>query len=297
MAAFVRSVELGGFSAAAREFGLTPSAMSKLVTRLEERLGVRLLNRTTRKLHMTPEGEAYFAQSQRILREIDDAESEIARFRERPRGLLRMHTGVAFGLHQLPRALAEFIDRYPEIQVDLTVTDRLVDLVEEGADLAIRIGPLADSSLHARKIADLERVICAAPAYLKRHGTPQTPDQLAAHNCLSISTQPNLKRWPFDLPDGLRIVEVAGNVMANNAETVLQFGLLGLGIVRLADILVGEAIRRGRLVPILTDCHHVEPVPLYAVYPHGRVRSPKVSAMVDFLFETFSGAPWRHAPA
>lgn len=294
MAAFVRSVELGGFSAAARELGLTPSALSKLVTRLEDRLGVRLVNRTTRKLHLTPEGEAFFDRSRRILAEIDDAEAEISRFRERPHGRLRLHTGVAFGLHQLAQAVPGFLERYPEIELDITVTDRLVDIVEEGVDLAIRIGPMPDSSLHARMICNLRRVICAAPGYLERHGTPRTPDDLARHNCLWVSSQPMLKRWPFDTEVGLRVIEVSGNVMANNAETVLQLALVGAGVTRLADLIVGAPIRKGELVPVLADWHHVEPVPLYAVYPHGKHRSPKVAAMVEFLIETFGHAPWRH---
>jgi DNA-binding transcriptional LysR family regulator len=297
MIAFVRAVELGGFSPAAREIGLSPSAVSKLVTRLEDRLGVQLMVRTTRRLALTPEGEAFFQRSQRILAEMEEAESEVSQFRRSPRGLLRMHTGVAFGLHQLARVLPEFLDHYPEIRLDLTVTDREVDLVEEGVDLAIRMGPLAESSLHARRICDLERVICAAPRYLKRHGTPRTPDDLARHNCIWITTLPALRRWPFDTPDGQRLVEVSGNVVANNAETMLQLALMGVGIVRLVDALVGEPIGKGELVPILTDCHHVEPVPLYAVYPHGRQRSPKVTAMVNFLVARFRAAPWRQPPA
>jgi DNA-binding transcriptional LysR family regulator len=297
MIAFVRAVELGGFSPAARELGLSPSAVSKLVTRLEDRLGVQLMVRTTRRLALTPEGGAFFQRSQRILAEMEEAETEVSQFRRSPRGLLRMHTGVAFGLHQLARVLPEFLDHYPEIRLDLTVTDREVDLVEEGVDLAIRMGPLAESSLHARRICDLERVICAAPRYLKRHGTPRTPDDLARHNCIWITTLPALRRWPFDTPDGQRLVEVSGNVVANNAETMLQLALMGVGIVRLVDALVGEPIGKGELVPILTDCHHVEPVPLYAVYPHGRQRSPKVTAMVNFLVARFRAAPWRHQPA
>lgn len=293
MAAFVRSVELGGFSAAARELGLTPSALSKLVTRLEGRLGVRLINRSTRRLHLTPEGEAFFERSRRILWDIDEAENEVARFRGRPSGLLRMHTGVAFGLHQLARALPRFLERYPEIRLDLTVTDRLVDLIEEGADLAVRTGQLADSSLHARKICDLERVICASPSYLARHGTPRTPDELLRHDCLWISTQPSLRQWPFDTPEGHRVIEVSGSVAANNAETVLQLALMGVGITRMADIIVGDEIHRGTLVPILVDVHHVEPLPMYAVYPHGKLHSPKVAAMIEFLIDSFGGAPWR----
>jgi len=295
MTAFVRAVELGGFSPAARELGLTPSAVSKLVTRLEDRLGVRLLNRTTRRLALTPEGEAYFHRTQRILADIRDAENEVARFRAQPKGLLRVNVGTAFGMHQLAPALPAFLERYPEMQVELTITDRLVDLIEEGADVAIRLGALVDSSLVARKICELERVVCASPAYLRRHGTPRTADDLLRHNCLSVAYAPNLRRWPFAEEGTVRHVEVGGNVSANNADSLLQLALLGVGVIRLSDAIVGAAIREGRLVPLLRHIHHSEPLPLHAVYPQGRHRSPRVAAMVDFLVERFAGAPWRKA--
>lgn len=293
MTAFVRAVELGGFSLAARDLGLTPSAISKLVTRLEERLGVRLLNRTTRRLALTPEGEAYFQRSQRILAEIAEAEDEVARFRAQPKGLLRVNVGTAFGMHQLAPALPEFLSRYPEVQVELTITDRIVDLIEEGADLGIRLGTLGDSSLVARRICELERVVCASPEYLRKHGTPANAQDLLKHNCLSVAYAPNLRRWPFETRDGLTHVEVSGNVSANNADTLLQLALLGVGIIRLSDVIVGEAIASGRLVPLLADIHHAEPLPLHAVYPQGRHRSPKVAAMIDYLIERFAKAPWR----
>lgn len=296
MTAFVRAVELGGFSTAARDMGLTPSAISKLVTRLEDRLGVRLLNRTTRKLALTPEGEAYFNRSQRILADIHEAENEVALFRAQPKGLLRINVGTAFGMHQLAPALPDFLARNPELRIELTVTDRVVDLIEEGADLGIRLGTLPDSSLVARKICDVERVVCASPAYLKKNGLPRRPDDLARHNCLAVSYSPSLRRWPFTSGDTVRHVEVAGNVSANTAESLLQLALLGVGIIRLSDPIVGEAIRDGRLVALLQDVHHAEPLPLHAVYPQGRHRSPRVAAMIDFLVERFGAAPWR-APA
>ncbi len=298
MAAFVRAVELGGFSTAARDLGLTPSAISKLVTRLEDRLGVRLLNRTTRRLALTPEGEAYFHRSQRILSDITEAENEVARFRAQPRGLLRVNVGTAFGVHQLTPALPAFLERHPDMRVELTVTDRVVDLIEEGADLGIRLGVLRDSSLIARRIAEVERVICAAPEYLARHGTPQAPEDLLRHNCLSVAYAPNLRHWPFTAAEGVRHIEVAGNVSANNADTLLQLALRGHGVIRLVDVMVDAAIRQGRLVPLLQEAHHREPLPLHAVYPQGRHRSPKVAAMVEFLVARFGSAPWRMpAPA
>lgn len=293
MMAFVRAVELGGFSIAAREMGLTPSAISKLVTRLEDRLGVRLLNRTTRRLALTPEGEAYFHRSQRILADIGEAENEVARFRAQPKGLLRINVGSAFGIHQLVPALPEFLARNPEMQVELTLTDRVVDLIEEGADLGIRLGTLIDSSLVARKICDVERVVCAAPAYLRKHGTPRKAQDLLGHNCLSMAHAPALRRWPFEARDAVKHLEVSGNTTASSADALLQLALLGLGVIRLSDVIVGGAIGDGRLVALLEDVHHREPLPLHAVYPQGRHRSPRVAAMVEFLVERFSQAPWR----
>jgi len=296
LVAFVRAVERGGFSAAARDLGLTPSAVSKLVTRLEDRLGVRLLNRTTRRLALTAEGETFFQRSQRILADIAEAEEEVGRSRAQPRGLLRVNVGSAFGMHQFAPALPDFLARHPDIQVELTITDRVVDLIEEGADLALRLGLLADSSLVARRICEVERVVCAAPEYLRRHGTPRKPAHLRGHNCLTMATAPTLRRWPFEGPGGVEHVEVSGNVSANSADALLALALRGLGLIRLSDVIVGQAVREGRLVPLLEDIHHREALPLHAVYPQGRHRSPRLAAMIEFLVERFGSAPWR-APA
>ena len=293
---FVRAVEAGGFSAAAPSLELTPSAVSKIVTRLEDRLGVRLLNRTTRSLSLTAEGDAFFARAQRILAEIDEAEREVGRARHVPQGVLRMQVSVALGLHQLPPVLPEFFARYPQIELSVAVTDRAVDIVEQGFDLAVRVGELTDSALVARKICDLHRVVCAAPSYLAAHGTPRKPEELLEHNCLRLYEQPELSSWPFDDPTaagGVRRIEVRGNFSANNAETMLRMATAGLGIIRLMDLTVGPRLQRGDLVAILTDIHHVEPVPLHALMPSGKHRLPKVAAMVEFLVEKFGDAPWR----
>ena len=295
MTAFVRTVETGGFSAAARQLGLTPSALSKLVTRLEDRLGARLLQRTTRRVQLTAEGEAFYARARPILKAMDEAEAEVAEASASPRGQLRLFCGSTFGMHQLAPAIPRFQARHPAVAIDITISDERLDMMQEGFDLAIRIGPLEESSLVARRICNLERVICASPAYLERHGTPRTPDDLQQHNCLWITSLPALRRWPFDTDDGIRVVHVDGNVVTNNAETVLQLAVAGVGVTRLSDVVVAEAIRAGTLVPILSDWHHVEPVPLFATYPSGRNLSPKVRAMVDFLVEEFGGAPWRKA--
>jgi DNA-binding transcriptional LysR family regulator len=291
MTAFVCAVETGGFSAAAREMGLTPSALSKLVTRLEDRLGARLLHRSTRRLQLTAEGETFYARSRPILSAIDEAEAEVAQAGASPRGLLRLICGSAFGMHQLTRAIPGFLARYPQVELDIVINDQPPGPLEEGVDLAIRVGPLDESSMVARRICTVERMICAAPSYLERCGTPRTPDDLQLHNCLWITSLPALRRWPFDTDDGIRVVHISGNVVANNAETVLQLTLAGVGITRLTDVIVGDAVRRGQLVPILTDWHHNEPVPLFATYPSGRNLAPKVRAMVDYLIEFFGNTP------
>lgn len=293
MTAFVRAVETGGFSAAAREMDLTPSALSKLVTRLEDRLGVRLLTRTTRRLQLTAEGEAFYNRARPILTAMDEAEAEVAEAGTHPRGLLRVHCGSAFGMHQLTPAIPRFLEKYRDIELEVAIKDQPPAPGDEHYDLTLRIGTLDDSSIVARRICNLERVICAAPSYLERYGTPRTPDDLQRHNCLWITTLPALRRWPFDTDDGIRVVHIGGNVVANNAETVLQLAVAGVGITRLTDVIVGEAIRRGALVPILTDWHHVEPVPLFVTYPSGRHLAPKVRVMVDFLVAEFGHAPWR----
>ena len=295
MSAFVRAVETGSFSAAAREQGLTPSALSKLVSRLEDRLGARLLQRTTRRLQMTPEGEAFFNRARPILTSIDEAEAEVAESGALPRGSLRLHSGFAFGMHQLAPIVPQFLARYPGVSLDITINDLPPVLVEDNIDLAVVIGALDESSMVARFICNLERVICAAPSYLERHGVPRTPDDLQQHNCLWVTSLPALRRWPFDTDDGVRVVHISGDVVANNAEMVMQLAFAGVGIARLADVMVGDAFRRGDLVPVLTDWHHVEPVPLYATYPSGRHLAPKVRVMVDFLVENFGHRPWRRA--
>ncbi len=293
MLAFVRSVECNGFTPAAHDLGVTPSAVSKLVTRLERGLGVRLLQRSTRRLALTAEGEIYFERVQRIVAEIADAESDVMRFGKQPRGRVRMSLGTAFATYALVPSLPEFMAKYPEITLDLVVTEYPVDLVESGIDLAIRVGPLGDVNLAARRIGDLERVISAAPEYLEKYGVPRKPEDLARHNCLTLSGIAGQAEWPFRGPGGVRSVAVRGNLTVNNAETMYELALLGLGVIRLSDIIVGPAIRSGRLMPILLDAHQPEPLPVHAVYNPTRRRPPKLDAVIQFLVEKFAAVPWR----
>ncbi|MCB4822455.1 LysR family transcriptional regulator [Roseicella aerolata] len=283
MAAFVRIVETGGLAPAARDLGLTPSAMSKQLARLEARLGVRLLTRTTRRISLTPEGETYLARARDILLLIEAAEQDVTAGRGRPGGLLRVNTGTAFARHRLIPLLPAFFERYPAVTLDLSVTDRRVDLVAEQADVLLRTGPLGDSSLIARKIAEGGRVICAAPAYLERRGRPATPDGLLSHDCLVLRGLSRLTAWPFRTATGLQTLTVRGVATTDSAEALRDMALAGLGIIRVSAFIVARDISEGRLVPLFEELHVSEDVPVWAVTAPGRHRLPRVQAFVDFL--------------
>jgi DNA-binding transcriptional LysR family regulator len=295
MDVLLRAVDKGGFAPVARELGVSPSALSKVVAKLEERLGVKLLHRTTRHLRPTAEGEAYLERAARIVAAVREADNEAMRHGGEPSGRLRLIVGLSFGTYALVPSLPEFLARYPAIDLDLVMGERAVDPSESGADLAIRLGALADSSLIARRICDVERVICAAPSYIAGNGMPRDPQALDRHDCLTLADAPELGRWPFTVDGKPLVVDVRGRgrITANNAETLLELAVLGQGIVRLPDVIVGPALRDGRLVALFADTHIAEPVPVYAIYPYTRQRPPKVGAMIDFLVETFADAPWR----
>jgi DNA-binding transcriptional LysR family regulator len=292
MAVFVRVVEAKGFSAAAADLDLTPSAVSKLITRLETRLGIRLLQRTTRALHLTADGEAFYEEAKRIVGEIAALEGQISDRSGTPQGLLRVTTSLAFSTYQLAPFIGEFLARHPAVQLELLPTDRVIDIVEEGIDVAIRIGVLADSSFTARKIGEDIRLICAAPDYLARHPAPRRPEDLTHHNCIGSRDQRHLNRWPFRIDGQVHEIDVAGRVAVSEGEAQLQLGLQGIGIVRLTRLTVAHAIRAGRLVSLLEDFSADLPVPIHAVYPHRRHLAPKVSAFVNFLIEKFTPPPW-----
>jgi len=292
MAAFVRVVETNGFSAAAPALGLTPSAVSKLITRLEARLGVRLLQRTTRALNLTQEGEVFYAAARRIVAEIETLENQIAGQSGTPSGTLRVTTSLAFATHQLAPVLSEFLARHPLVQVELLPTDRVIDIVEEGIDVAVRIGRLADTSFMVRKVGEDKRLICAAPSYLARHGTPQRPEDLARHNCIVSRDHPYLNRWSFTVDGRLVDIDVRGRVAVTEGEAQMQLALQGIGIVRLTRLTLAHAIRDGKLVPLLSTFSADEPVGIHAVYPHRRHLAPKVPAFVNFLIEKFTPPPW-----
>jgi len=286
MEVFTRVVELGGFSMAARAFHMTPSAVSKLVARLEARLGVRLINRSTRKLQLTPEGTAFYERALRILDEMAAAEREAA-VGATPTGLLRVNTSVPFGLHRLLPLLPDFAKRYPDIKVEVTLTDLVVDLLEQRADVAIRVGVMRESRLLARKLGESRMVVVASPAYLAERGMPETPDDLARHNLLDFGFAKWKGGWPFELPNGETITVVpSGNALVSDGEAMHQIVLAGMGLARLARFHVEADIGAGRLVPVLDDFNPGDIEPLHAVFVgHGGQLPARVRAFLDHLVE------------
>jgi DNA-binding transcriptional LysR family regulator len=292
MRVFVRAIERGTFARAADDLRLTPSAVSKLIGRLEARLGVRLINRTTRKLSLTAEGETYFHAGRQLLESMDSLEQEVSASADHPRGLLRISTQVSFGVRHLAPALIEFQRRYPDVRIDITLTDRLVDVHTEQIDVAVRVGPLRDSTLMSRRITEIERVICASPQYLEEFGVPESPADLPRHRCIVFSA--GRPRWPFKTADGeVKPVEILATFASDSLDCMLQLTLQGAGIARLVDFMVREPMRAGQLVPLLVDQHHPQRTPAFAVFPPGTQKIPKVRVFLDFLVERFGGAAGR----
>jgi DNA-binding transcriptional LysR family regulator len=285
---FRKVAEGGSFSGAARELGLSNAAVSKHIARLEAELGARLIDRTTRRMSLTEAGRAYFERCARILDDLAEADQAVSHLASAPRGLLRVTAPAAFGVPYLSRLLPEFLARWPEVSVDLSFNDRFVDLVEEGIDLALRIRTdLPDSQLVVRRLATVERVLCAAPAYLARRGEPKHPRELADHDCLIYTLAASPREWRFEGPDGPVTVAVGGRFRANNGQAVLAAAEAGLGIAMAPSFTVAAGLREGRVKPLLCDWP-IAPHGLYVVYPPGRHLSPKVRAFADFLAERFS---------
>jgi DNA-binding transcriptional LysR family regulator len=288
--AFARVAETGSFSAAARALALSKSLISRQVSALEAELGARLIARTTRSLALTEAGRGYYEQVARILAQMEEADLSVSQLQATPRGKLRVNAPMSFSLLRLAPVLPDFLALYPEIDVDLSMNDRRVDLMEEGFDLAIRLGRLAESSLVARKLGPMQRIVCASPAYLAERGLPKVPADLRVHDCLCYSNADTVDEWRFSGPEGRAItVEVKGRVRANNGDLLRLAALRGLGLVDLPSFLVGADIEAGALVPVLRDYIRQEGG-VYAVYPHARYLPPKIRVFIDFLAERWGGA-------
>ncbi len=285
MEVFVRIVEQGGFSAAARVCRMTPSAVSKLAARLETRLGTRLINRSTRAFQLTPEGCAFYERATRILADIEDAE-RAAGAGEQPVGRIRLNTSASYATHILAPVLPEFLDRYPEITIDLVQTDMIVDLLAERTDVAVRAGPMRNSSLVARKLGETRMAVVASPAYLARFGTPETIGDLDRHNRLGFGYVRTVDGWPM-LKDGETvIVPAVGRLQASDGEALRRLALEGNGLARLAGFTVREDIAQGRLVRVLEDINPGDREAFHAIHiGQGGPLPSRVRALLDFLAE------------
>ena len=285
MDVFVRVVELGGFSAAARALAMTPSAVSKLVARLEARLGVRLLNRSTRQVQLTAEGGVFYERSVRVLADLADAERGAAA-NDSPRGRLSVNANVPFGEAALLPLVPAFLERYPEVTLDIVLTDEVIDLIEHRTDVAVRAGPLRSSSLVARKLGATRKSILASPAYLARHGTPATPADLAHHNCLGFNRTRALNVWPLRQDGQVVTLPAAGNTQVSDGASLQRLAVAGVGLARLALFHARDDIAAGRLVPVLEDFNPGDLEEIHAVFlGHGGWLPARVRVFLDFLVE------------
>jgi len=286
--AFTQVVESGSFARAAERMRMSTSAVSRHIAELEAHLQNRLLNRTTRRVVLTEAGRAFYDRSLQLLQDLEEAENEAARSARLPRGTLKVSTSVNFGVRHTAPAITGFLARYPELSFDISLSDRVIDLVEEGVDVAIRIGSVGSDSVVARQLGETLVVPCASPEYLARHGAPRTPEELAAHNCLTYEYGASRNLWRFVDGDGReRQARVAGNLHSNNGDLLAEAAAQGAGIVYQPTFIVGDAVRAGRLVPLLQD-FQAPPLPIYAVYPSRKHLSAKVRLFVDFLIERFA---------
>jgi DNA-binding transcriptional LysR family regulator len=288
---FSQVVESGSFSAAAARLGLSATAASRHVAELEGHLQTRLLNRTTRRVSLTESGRAFYERAVQLLADLGEAEQEAQRAAVVPRGTIKLTTSVNFGVRHVAPAIAAFLAAHAGVRFDVSLSDRIVDLVEEGFDLGVRIGAPGSDNIVARKLGETRLVPCASPAYLRAHGAPQVPEDLASHNCFTYEYVAPRNLWRFrDASGAERLVRVSGNLHSNNGDLLAEVAAQGAGIVFEPAFIVGPELRAGRLVPLLQE-FVAPPMPIYAVYPSRKHLSAKVRLFVDFLVERFSQGP------
>jgi DNA-binding transcriptional LysR family regulator len=291
IAVFTEVAKLGGFTAAAQSLGLSKSTVSKQIVRLEDRLGVRLLHRTTRRLSLTEVGRAYYERCRLIIDEANDAEQAVTQLHAEPRGTLRINAPMSFGIRHVAKVLPAFMTLYPDLHVAMELNDRRVDLIEEGLDIAIRIGELSDSTLVARRLAPCRFAVVASPDYWNIHGRPKHPTELTQHNSLIYTLRQRPRNLQFDVPDGPLDVPVSGALQANNGDLLMQAALAGTGVYSCPTFFCGGYLTDGRLEQVLTD-FPVRETSVYAVWPPSRHLSAKVRAFVDFLVDAFGPEPY-----
>jgi DNA-binding transcriptional LysR family regulator len=291
MRVFTTVVTSGSFAAASDKLEMSRGMATRYVTQLEEHLGVRLLHRTTRKLSLTEAGEDYYQRAVQIISTIEDAELSVVQGAVNPKGILRITTASEFAYGHLDRAIAAYLQRFPGVEVDLMTSVRMVDLVDEGIDLAIRVANQLPPGLIMRRLAPVRLAVCASPAYCKAHGTPQSPEELIEHNCLFFSSSTYRNKWHFCRDGEEQTVQVKGNFHINNGNVLVNAAVEGMGIIYEPDFLVYEAIQQKRLVPILKDWEPDE-FSLFAVYANRQFLPPKVRSFIDFLVEYFGDQPY-----
>jgi DNA-binding transcriptional LysR family regulator len=284
MQTFAAVVDAGSFVKAAEALGSSKAAVSRYVGELEARLGVRLMQRTTRRLSLTEEGQVFYARCKDLLADVDEAEAEITSRSATASGLLRVNAPFTYGILHLAPLWGDFRARYPDVHLDITLADRLVDLVEEGYDMAIRIATLPSSTLISRRLASTRMVLCVSPAYLKAHGKPRHPSDLADHATLSYSYWSTKDEWPFEGPEGHVSVKTRPWMHSNSGETCRAVALAGQGIVLQPLFLVADDLKAGTLVELMPKYRSIE-LGIYAIYPTRKHVAPKVRALVDFLAE------------
>lgn len=295
MRVFTAVVDAGTFVGASNAVGLSKAAVSRYVADLEARLGVRLLHRTTRKLSLTDEGETFYVRCRALLADVEQAEAEVTARADAARGALRVNVPVSFGLRYLAPLWADFMARHPQVTLDVTLADRMIDIVEEGYDLAVRIGDLASSSLVSRRLAATRMILCASPRYLEEHGVPDRPEALADHVVLAYTLLATGEQWRFDGPGGPVTVRVTPRMTSNSGDTCRATALAHRGIVLQPSFLVGDDLRNGDLVELLPGWRSVE-FGVYAVYASRRHVAPKVRVLIDYLVEAFREPPWEAPP-
>lgn len=288
--AFTRVSESGSFSAVARQMGTTQPAVSRLIAALEDHLGARLLQRTTRSLTLTEDGRDLLTHAARIIEEVEETEAAIGRRGATPSGLVRIGAPASFGRLYLAPRMGALLDRYPELQIELSMSDAVIDLVHDGLDMAVRVGEVSDGTLISRQLGSFPRVAVASAAYLDRHGEPSHPSELAEHNCIIFTRRSGSADWSFDGPDGLVTVHVSGRFRTDSSEAAREAVLSGIGVALMPAWVFPHALRSGAVRPILTAWNSSRS-PIQAVYPSRRYLAPRTRAVIDFLVEAFREEP------
>jgi len=294
MTVFVEVAQNNSFSAAARRLRLSPSSVSKIITRMEERLGSRLFNRTTRKIHLTEGGQQFLTRCVDILNYVEEAEEILVDENRTPKGVLTVNSSPGFAKHQLLPYLPKFLSQHPELELNLQLTGEKVDLIKDNVDVAIRLGQLENSNLIARKLGESHRIICASPDYINKFGAPKKPSDLKQHNCLSITTNVAFNHWNFIVSRKKQTVSASGNFVTDTVDAIHELALKGSGIARLSEFMIGKDINKGKLIPLLQKYNH-EIQQIHVIYPHRQHAPAKTKLFINFLLGIFlPKPPWNH---